>query len=204
MNFIRRILKSYTAGTSSIDPLPAAAQYFPSKVDEHEDSEVNHQKNLSMSSISRRVESDVMVVKMEMKHEAVNGNLHDVPVFIDKLQRKAVKKQRRKDARLGKEKGRTVLEGRFSGANREESSDVQQQRTVGPNKAAVTAIIRRKRKKQAKKQRRREAAAKQVQTNIAEPEERTALYAVPYHLWCPPCEFPYCEDPNFRECPPGL
>jgi hypothetical protein len=174
MNFIRRILKPYTTGISSIDPIstPIHLSIDP----------VSIEKLDTINPMPVVADSRAMDVKMEMeiKREVANGNLHGVPALVDKQQRKAAKKQRRNDARMRKERPVLGGSGRPSGVGEGNSA---QRKTDGElSGVAVAAMVKRKQKKQAKKQRRREAAAKQVQTNIAELEERTALYAVPYHL----------------------
>jgi hypothetical protein len=172
MNFIRRILKPYTTGTSSID-LTSTPGHL--SIDPVSTEELN-----TIDPMSAVADLSAMDVKMEMeiKREVLNGNLHDIPALVDKRQRKAAKKQRRKDARMGKE--RLVWGGKSSGVR---EGNGAQRKNDGPNGAAVAVMIKRKQKKRAKKERKREAAAKQVQTNIAEPsEEITALYAVPHHL----------------------
>ena len=148
-------------------------------------------------SISMPVESCTML-KREMKHEVADECLNDVPAFMDKVARKAAKKQRKKDA--ASEKSMRTMKRKS--ASNGTSTGLRRQRNGSQNAATIAAIIERLQKRKIKKQNRRAAAARQATEAKQRMEAEEPLYAVQYHLWGPECHPDRCADPSWHEGPP--
>lgn len=163
MNFFRRLVKSYSIEKLLIDPTPTAAEAVALTVDELELPDVNLHGNSSTADIAMPAEPEIWKVKMDMKDEFVDGGLHDVPVFIDKVARKEAKKKRRKEARLERQKQvlerkRKRKEGDGGGAERPR----KRPRDEDSNDATVPAWVHHKRRKAEKRKLKAEAKEKEA------------------------------------------
>jgi hypothetical protein len=202
MNFLRRLVNSYSKGKLSTDPSPPAVEAVALKGDEADLPDVEFHERSSTSSVTMLMESEICDVKIEMMHEAVDDGLLDVPVFVGREARKAAKRERRQESRFEKEKRnepvhkkqRRVMknEGQWEirgGAKRARDAEV--------NGVAESTPISNKRQRVEKRKRKL--------VNRREGESRGAvehMYAVPQHLWGLACHPDRCADPNWRECPP--